>query len=319
MSSIIITGCAGFIGSNLAEKLVSLGHEVLGVDNFDPFYPREIKEMNLAGLKTSKHFRFIEADITMPDFLGNITAPADCVVHLASKAGVRPSIENAESYIRTIVIGTTNVLEWMRKTGSKKMIYASSSSVYGNNKKVPFSETDNVDRPISPYAASKKACELLNYTYHHLYDLDIVNLRFFTVYGPRQRPDLAIRKFVELIRQDKPITLFGDGQTGRDYTYIDDIVDGICGAINYVHINRGVYEIFNLGNSNPVKLIELVEALYDLLGKRPQIEFAPMQSGDVDFTFADISKANKLLGYSPKTSLSSGLQKFIDWSASKSG
>lgn len=313
MSNILVTGCAGFIGSSLAEKLVGQGHQVTGLDNFDPFYPRAAKEANLSSLLPSNQFIFIEADITEQNAFDKITQPIDLVVHLAAKTGVRPSIENAAAYIRTNVTGTNNLLQWMKSREINKLVFASSSSVYGNNEKVPFLESDNVDHPISPYAATKKACELLNYTYHHLYDFDILNLRFFTVYGPRQRPDLAIRKFVEQIKKDQPVTVYGNGQSGRDYTFIDDITDGICAAIKYVESNQGVYEIINIGNSNPVKLLDLVETIYGLLNKKPQIKFEPMQSGDVDFTFAGIEKAKNLLGYSPSTTLSDGLRKFINW------
>jgi UDP-glucuronate 4-epimerase len=201
----------------------------------------------------------------------------------------------------------------MKTKDTKKLIFASSSSIYGNNKKTPFSESDRVDHPISPYAFTKKSCELLNHAYHSLYDIDIINLRFFTVYGPRQRPDLAIRKFVDLIKNNKSIPVFGDGKTGRDYTYIEDIVDGIVASIRYVNEHRHVYEIINLGNHNPVSLQELVSSLYHLLGKKENIEYLPMQEGDVDITFADISKAKRLLNYSPRITLQEGLKKFIEW------
>lgn len=201
----------------------------------------------------------------------------------------------------------------MKEAKVKKMVFASSSSIYGNNEKVPFSEKDVVDYPISPYAASKKSCELLNYTYHHLYNIDIVNLRFFTVYGPRQRPDLAIRKFIELINQDKPLTLFGDGQTGRDYTYIDDIVEGIFKAFLFVKNVDKTFEIINIGNSSPITLNELVETLYRLLKKERKIIYVPMQEGDVNVTYADIQKAKQLLDYKPQTIFTEGLQKFITW------
>jgi nucleoside-diphosphate-sugar epimerase len=257
----------------------------------------------------------VEGDITDPGTFDKITQPVDMVLHLAAKTGVRPSIENAAAYIKTNVDGTHNLLQWMKRQNIKKLVFASSSSVYGNTKKVPFLETDNVDNPISPYAATKKACELLNYTYHHLYQFDIINLRFFTVFGPRQRPDLAIRKFVEQIKAGQPVTVYGDGKSGRDYTYIDDITDGICSAIKYLDTHTGVYEVINLGNSSPVKLIELVNELYKLLGKEPQIKFEPIQEGDVDFTYAGIEKAQHFLGYAPKTTLREGLQKFIEWTS----
>lgn len=313
MANILITGCAGFIGSTLAEKLIGQGHRVTGLDNFDSFYPRAEKEANLTSLLASPQFSFIEADINDSSALFRIKSPIDAVVHLAAKVGVRPSIENAAAYIHANITGTNNLLEWMNRNGIKKLVFASSSSIYGNNKKVPFVETDVVDFPVSPYAATKKAGELLNYSYHNLHDFDIVNLRFFTVYGPRQRPDLAIRKFVEMIKQDKPVTLYGDGKTGRDYTYVDDITDGISAALDYVCQNKNVYEIINLGNSSPVLLIDLVNTLYTLLNKPPQLNYSPMQSGDVDFTFADIQKAKQLLGYSPKVKLVDGLKRYLEW------
>lgn len=313
MKKVLVTGCAGFIGSSLTDALLNKGFYVVGIDNFDTYYPKIIKQNNLKTALQNKNFKFIEGDICSIDDLHKIETPIDLVVHLAAKAGVRPSIENPEAYTKTNILGTQTILNWMKTNSIKKLIFSSSSSVYGNNSKTPFSEEDNVDNPISPYAFTKKSCELLNYTYHHLYNFDIINLRFFTVFGPRQRPDLAIRKFIDLILKDEAIPLFGDGNTGRDYTYIDDIVQGIISSINYLFANEKVFEIVNLGNSSPIKLIELVNEIYLLLNKPKNITFLPMQEGDVDLTFADISKAKKILRYSPNVSLKQGLTNFINW------
>lgn len=315
MAKYLVTGCAGFIGSHLTESLLEKGHEVIGIDNFDPFYGREIKEENLRKSKTNNNFTFYEADISSPDEWEAIPADIDCVVHLAAKAGVRPSIEDPEGYIQSNVMGTQVLLSWMAKNKLKNLVFASSSSVYGNNKKTPFAETDNVDFPISPYAYTKKACEEMIYTFHHLYHINVLCLRFFTVYGPRQRPDLAIHKFTELIYHQKPISVYGDGNTARDYTYIENTIKGIEKSIEYIAEKEGqkVYEIINLGNNEPVKLNDLIQYLKDATGKEIKTNSLPMQPGDVNITFADISKAQNLLGYNPHTSIKEGLKKFIDW------
>ncbi len=310
---VLITGCAGFIGSHVSEYFLSQGHEVVGIDNFDPFYSKDKKKQNLAIALSSKKFTFIELDIVNTEAFAELPSCIDVVIHLAAKAGVRPSIMDPQAYTDTNIKGTLNILEWMKQNKISKMVFGSSSSVYGNNKKVPFAEDDIVDFPISPYAFTKKACELLNHTYHHLYGFDIINLRFFTVYGPRQRPDLAIRKFVELISTDKPVRLFGDGTTARDYTFIDDIRNGIYSSFNYVSSRKNVFEIINLGNSSPVKLNELINCISEALNKKPVIKYEPMQPGDVDITFANIKKAEKILNYSPATSLQEGIVKFINW------
>jgi len=310
---IFLTGCAGFIGSHVCERLLKEGHQVTGVDNFDPFYSRSVKEYNLASSLAHPAFTFIEADLTDFIRLQKIEGAFDVVIHLAAKAGVRPSIDNPIPYMLTNINGTHNILEWMTKKKIMKLIFASSSSVYGNNKKLPFSEADPVDHPISPYAATKKSAEVINYTYHHLYHIDMLNLRFFTVYGPRQRPDLAIHKFVKAILNNQPITLYGKGDTARDYTYINDTVNGVIQSLNYIHQATGVYELINLGNSHPVKLSELVEGIYRVLGRKPDIQYLPMQQGDVDITYADISHAKKLLGYDPRISMEEGLKSFVDW------
>ncbi len=312
MDTILVTGCAGFIASHLCELLLTKGFKVIGVDNFDPFYPRQIKEENLGHFINNPHFKFYELDICSGL---NVIEEQDilAVIHLAAKAGVRPSIDDPEGYIRANITGTQKVHELMQQRAIRKLVFASSSSVYGNNEKVPFSENDNVDNPISPYAFTKKAGELMNYTFHHLYKTDIINLRFFTVYGPRQRPDLAINKFVSKITRDEPLALFGDGSTARDYTYIEDTVDGIYKAMEFCLESNNLCTTVNLGNNNPVKLKELVGIIYQHMGKAENVVYEAMQPGDVDITFADISKAGALLGYKPATSINEGIKKFIDW------
>jgi UDP-glucuronate 4-epimerase len=315
MAVFLITGCAGFIGSHLSERLLSEGHQVIGIDNFDSFYARDIKEKNLSISLKNEHFSFFEMDIADETSWEKINTKIDCVIHLAAKAGVRPSIEDPEGYIQTNIIGTQLLLSWMAKHQLKNLVFASSSSVYGNNTKIPFSETDNVDFPISPYAYTKKAGEQMIYTYHHLYQINALCLRFFTVYGPRQRPDLAIHKFTHLIHEQKPITLYGDGSTARDYTFVENTVDGIVKSIQYLanKTEVRVYEIINLGNNQPIELKVLVDELKKVAQKEVQIQRLPMQPGDVDITFADIEKAKKMLNYQPNTSISEGLKKFMDW------
>ncbi len=314
---IFITGAAGFIGSHLSEKLLAEGHKVTAIDNFDPFYPRAVKLNNLKNCFHSKNFRLHEGDINdINSVLGETGYNPDLVIHLAAKAGVRPSIENPAAYISANIKGTLSLLEWMKKNGCKKMIFASSSSVYGNNA-TPFSEKDSVDAPISTYAFTKKSCELMNYTYHHLHGFSIINLRFFTVYGPRQRPDLAIHKFFKLMSENKPIDIYGDGSTGRDYTYIDDIISGISSSINRITTKENLYDIINLGNSSPVTLNQLVEAIEITIGRKAEKKYKPMQDGDVNKTFADITRAKEILGYNPTTSLSAGLMSFLKWHEKK--
>lgn len=313
--NVLITGAAGFIGSHVAERLLARGYTVLGIDNFDNFYAKEVKLKNLNVLLTHKRFRFETVDICNINKLSDIFSnnQFDTVIHLAAKAGVRPSILNPSDYYNVNVSGTLNILECIRKQNRKKLIFASSSSVYGNNKKTPFSENDNVDHPISPYAATKKAGELLVHTYHHLYKIDAINLRFFTVYGPRQRPDLAIHKFFHLLYAKKPIEIYGDGSTGRDYTYIDDIVQGIESSMHYLEQNENINEIINLGNNSPIKLAELIGTIENITQKQFIKNHLPMQEGDVDLTFADIEKAKKLLNYQPGTSIQDGLKNFKTW------
>lgn len=312
---ILITGVAGFIGSHLADRLLSMGNRVFGLDNFDGFYPRELKESNIREAKLNPAFTFHEGDIRDSVFLDWLFSEAkpDIVIHLAARAGVRPSIENPLGYFDVNVNGSISIMEAMRKHGVIRLIHASSSSVYGNNEKVPYAENDRVDFPISPYAASKKSAELIAYTYHHLYAMSIVNLRFFTVYGPRQRPDLAIRKFFTAAYAGQSIPVYGDGSTSRDYTYIDDIVNGICSAVDYVSGQSPVYETCNLGNSNPVTLARLLELIHEVSGRTLVIDRKPMQPGDVRSTFADTTRAGQLLGYEPRVSIRDGLERFNEW------
>ena len=313
--NILITGAAGFIGSHLAEKLLALGYTVTGIDNLDGFYAKEIKEKNLQVLLRNKNFLFHEIDICDFRQLQSLFSQTqfDTVIHLAAKAGVRPSIECPADYYNVNVSGTLNILECLKDQNSRKLVFASSSSVYGNNEKTPFSETDNVDHPISPYAATKKAGELLAHTYFHLYKIDIINLRFFTVYGPRQRPDLAIHKFFKLLYTHKPIDVYGDGSTGRDYTYVADIVQGIESSMHYLDRHKNVYEVINLGNNSPIKLSELIYTIENITQKHFIKNYIPMQKGDVDLTFADIEKAKTLLNYQPHTSIQEGLKMFKTW------
>jgi len=308
---VLVTGAAGFIGSHLCERLTSRGWDVVGLDNFDPFYSEEVKRANVAGLVSSGKFELVEGDIRVAECVGSIlgVGDIDIIAHLAARAGVRPSIEDPLGYQDVNITGTMVMLESAVRNDVKKFVFASSSSVYGNNEKVPFSETDNVDFPISPYAATKKAGELLCHTYSHLYDIDMTCLRFFTVYGPRQRPDLAIHKFARLIEAGEAIPVFGDGSMRRDFTYIDDIVDGVVAAMNMC----SGYEIYNLGESRPVRLDELIVAIEKALGKKAIINRLPEQPGDVKQTYADVAKAQKELGYSPKTEIAAGLADFVRW------
>jgi nucleoside-diphosphate-sugar epimerase len=315
MAHILVTGSAGFIGSHLSEKLIEQGNKVIGIDNFDPFYDKSIKLRNLGNLKKSPDFTFLELDLAEYNELkkGVENQQVDLIIHLAGKAGVRPSIEDPQGYIRANIIATQNILNLMKERDILKMAFASSSSVYGNTKETPFHEEQDVSNPISPYAFTKKACELINYTYHHLYGLDIINLRFFTVFGPRQRPDLAIHKFTKLILNGEPIPMFGDGSTARDYTYYEDTIAGIIAAADYLFSNKKVYEIVNLGNNQPVKLRDMISSIGEVCGAIPIIKQLPMQPGDVDITFANIDKAKKMLGYNPQYSFRKGIENFVKW------
>ena len=312
--SILITGGAGFIGSHLADHFLKAGYKVTCLDNFDNNYSRSIKQKNIEYALSDKNYRLIEGDILRIEDLQKcfLTEKPDTVIHLAAKAGVRPSIHQPLEFYQTNVIGTLNVLNVMKEFDVKRMVFASSSSVYGNVTHTPFSETDTVDYPISPYAATKKACELLCHTFHHLHGFDIFCLRFFTVYGPRQRPDLAIHKFTDCILKDKPVEMFGDGSTSRDYTYIDDIIQGLVSSVKFL---KG-YEVINLGESRVITLQKMISELERQLQKKAVIDQLPMQSGDVITTFADITKAGKMLGYDPVWKFEDGIREFIKWKTS---
>lgn len=314
---IMLTGGAGFIGSHTAEALLRRGCRVLIVDNLDPFYEPSQKRRNLEEIAVAGNFDAEELDIAEYDSMRRLvrsSRPA-AIIHLAARAGVRPSIEQPRFYERTNVQGTLNLLECCREFQVRRFIFGSSSSVYGATSHVPFSEDQVECRPISPYAASKLACELYCYTYAHLFSVQCICLRLFTVYGPRQRPDLAIRKFTVLLESGKPLPVFGDGASGRDYTFVGDIVGGIQNALEWKGIeNYGVpFEVFNLGNSHPVKLNELIAALESATGHKAAIDRLPDQPGDVPLTWAKIAKAQHLLGYRPQTSLEEGLKQFVSW------
>jgi len=308
---LLVTGGAGFIGSHLCERLIREGHDVTCLDNFNTYYDPNIKRKNVQALLSHPCFRLIEGDILQYRLLKKIFKEGNfkVVIHLAARAGVRPSIQQPRLYQKVNVEGTVNLFELSTQMEISKFILASSSSVYGNNKKVPFSEEDPVDFPISPYAATKKACELLGYTYSSLYSLSITCLRFFTVYGPRQRPDMAIYKFTKNIIEGKAISLYGDGSSQRDYTYITDIIDGVIKAIQQCE----GYHIYNLGESQVVKLHRLIRLLEEIIGKEAKIKRLPDQPGDVPITYADVSKAKHELDYNPRVSVHQGLQEFVQW------
>jgi UDP-glucuronate 4-epimerase len=313
MRSILITGGAGFIGSHLVDRLLSEGDwRITVVDDFNDFYSPSIKRDNIREHLKNPNYKLVEADIRDQVALEQafVEANFDCIVHLAARAGVRPSLKEPQLYVETNINGTMNLLELARTHGVKQFVFGSSSSVYGVNEKVPFAEDDPIFNPISPYAATKAAGELICHTYSHLYDMRIVCLRFFTVYGARQRPDLAIHKFAKLIGEGKPIPVFGDGSTRRDYTYIDDIIAGVRAAIDYDQTN---YEVINLGESRTVELRELIALIKTELGTQAAIDWQPLQPGDVPQTFADISKARRLLNYSPQTQIEMGIKQFIEW------
>ncbi len=312
---ILITGAAGFIGSNLADLLVESNY-IAGIDNFDLFYRRDIKEDNIKNLVSNNNFSFYEMDLLSLNKLEEICRDEriDIIIHLAAKAGVRPSILDPVGYTRHNIEATVNILEAARKNGIKNIILASSSSVYGNNVKVPFSETDNVDFPISPYAASKKACELMSHSFAKLHGQKIAALRFFTVYGRRQRPDLAIAKFTRMIDHGEAIPFYGDGTTERDYTYIDDITEGVQKCMNWlISRENGYWDVFNLGESQTTTLSSLVKTIESALGKKAVLDRQPMQPVDVKRTFADIGKAERTFGYSPKTQIKEGISEYIEY------
>lgn len=315
MKTYLITGGAGFIGSSLADDLLEKNNRVVVIDNFCDFYDPQIKENNIKNALKNDNYKLYRGDIRDKELLNKIFSEnnIDIVVHLAAMAGVRPSIENPVLYQEVNCLGTQNILECMKEKRIMNLVMASSSSVYGNSKTVPFKETDIVDFAISPYAATKKANEVMTHVYHKLYNMNVIMLRFFTVYGPRQRPDLAINKFTRLMLEGKKIPMFGDGSTSRDYTYIGDIVDGIERSVNYCLNNSNVYEILNLGNSSPVSLKEMINIIGKCLNVVPDIEELPMQPGDVDRTYACIDKAKDMIGYNPQTPFEEGIKKFVKW------
>ncbi len=313
MRSILITGGAGFIGSHLVDRLLADGEwRVSVVDDFNNFYDPAIKRRNASRHEDNSNYRLFEADIRDAAGLKQVFAQAefDCIVHLAARAGVRPSLTQPQLYAETNINGTINLLELAREHNVKQFVFGSSSSVYGINAKVPFSEDDPIRQPISPYAATKGAGELICHSYTHLYGIRCVCLRFFTVYGPRQRPDLAIHKFAKLISEGKPIPVYGDGTTRRDYTFIDDIIAGVRAAIDY---EATEYEVINLGESRTVELRELISLLEKELGMKAILDRQPLQPGDVPQTFADISKARRVLGYDPQVQIEEGIQRFVQW------
>jgi nucleoside-diphosphate-sugar epimerase len=318
---VLVTGGAGFIGAHLCRRLLDEGHRVVALDNFDPFYDRAVKEEGIRDLMPQDAFALVEEDVTEPAAVAaRLDALAarhawprlDAVVHLAAKAGVRPSLEDPAAYYRTNVLGTQAMLDVARRADARAFVLGSSSSVYGNNSKVPFAEDDPVDHPISPYAASKRAAELAAYTYHHLHGLPVHALRFFTVYGPRQRPDLAIHKFARQMLDGRPVTMYGDGSSSRDYTFVADIVDGVVRSLARLEAQRE-YEIINLGGSEPILLRDLIAALAEALEVEPDVQRLPTQPGDVQRTFADVRKAGALLGYAPSTPIAEGLRAFARW------
>jgi UDP-glucuronate 4-epimerase len=314
---VLVTGGAGFIGSHVVDSLLANGDEVTVLDNFDPFYDRRIKERNIAAHLTHARWRLIEADLRDTEALRRLlTDSFDAIVHLAALGGVRPSIEAPLTYQDVNVRGTHNLLEAARRLRVPHVVFASSSSVYGVNPRVPWSEEDSVLQPISPYASTKVSGELLGHVYSHLYGFRFLVLRIFTVYGPRQRPDLAIHKFANLIAAGRPVPVYGDGQTRRDYTYVGDIVAGIGAALRY---DRSQYEVINLGNNATVTLLEMIHAIEEALGTRATIDWQPEQPGDVPQTWASVSKARALLGYEPRTPFTDGIRRFAEWFLQRTG
>jgi len=316
--NILVTGGAGFIGSHVCDRLLRDGHAVWALDDLNDFYDPAIKRRNLQELRDlGRPFEFVHADLTEAAAVNALFAAVrfDQVIHLAARAGVRPSLEQPALYLRVNTEGTINLLEAARKHGVRKLICASSSSIYGVNAKVPFSESDPAVSIVSPYAASKLATESLGHVYHQIYGLDIVMLRFFTVYGPRQRPDLAIHKFTRLIDSGKPIPVFGDGSTARDHTYVSDILDGVMACTR----REFGFEIFNLGESQTIRLDRLIQLIEDALGKKAIIDRQPLQPGDVPLTYADISKARELLRYNPQVKAEQGIPRFVEWYRSVTG
>lgn len=311
--SVLVTGAAGFIGSHVCDALLERGEVVVGLDSFDDFYEPAAKERNLEQAFDHAAFQLVRGDIRDPEALDALPHEIDAVVHLAARAGVRPSIERPALYADVNVMGTVRLLAWAKERGVRRFVFASSSSVYGNNEKVPFSETDPVDHPISPYAATKKAGEVICHAASHLDGIAMACLRFFTVYGPRQRPDLAVHKFARILRAGGAIPMFGDGSTSRDYTFVDDTVSGVLGALEWVGREESRYRIFNLGNHRTVALRDMIRIVGEEMGVAPRIEQLPMQPGDVVRTYADIGRAGEELGYRPETDFRDGVKRFLEW------
>lgn len=307
----LITGGAGFIGSHLSERLLESGYEIVNLDSFNDYYDPNLKRRNIAGLLPRPEYTLVEGDILDREGLQKLFAQYrfDAIVHLAARAGVRPSIAQPLLYEQVNCVGTVNLLELARQHGVEKFIFGSSSSVYGENAKVPFAEEDRVDHPISPYAATKKAGELMCYTYHHLYKMKITCLRFFTVYGPRQRPDMAIHKFTKMITHGERVPMYGDGTSRRDFTYIADIVDGVEKSLRACV----AYHVYNLGESRTIDLRSLINLIQECVGKKALIEQLPLQPGDVPITYADISCARREIGYDPQVDIAEGVQRFVEW------
>jgi len=308
---ILVTGAAGFIGSHVCEALVKEEKQVIGIDNFNDYYDSKTKEKNIEAIKGSKNFALYREDIKNIDSLKKIfkNNKTEKIIHLAARVGVRPSISVPDIYIKDNIQGTLNMLELAKENGIRTFVFGSSSSVYGGNKKIPFSENDDANNQISPYGFTKRSCELLCNTYYNLYGMNIACLRFFTVYGPRGRPDMAIYKFAKMMNEGKEIEVYGDGTSKRDYTYVSDIVKGILMALEK---NRG-FEIINMGNNNPVILKDVISLIENNLGKKAKIKMAEMRQGDMQVTYANISKAKKLLGWSPEVKFNEGIKKFAEW------
>jgi UDP-glucuronate 4-epimerase len=315
--NIAVTGGAGFIGSHLCQKLINMGFKVICIDNFDDFYNPHLKEDNISEIIDNPDFRLYSSDVCDQDQMEEVFSKNQIgmVIHLAARAGVRPSIKNPFIYGKVNVLGTINLLECCKKYNIDKFIFASSSSVYGGNKKIPFSEDDSVDCPISPYAATKKAGELICYTYYSLYKISVFCFRFFTVYGPRQRPEMAIHKFTRRIFKGEQIEIYGDGSSSRDYTYIDDVISGVVNSLDRIE----GFEIINLGNSKTVKLMDLIRLIEAVTVKKASLKFSDSQPGDVYITRADIRKAGKMLKYLPDTNIKEGLIRFVKWYKEKKG